>query len=53
MINKKFDEKYNFWIISCDQIADAILDYCLSIDPNSRVALNKSVHSRGFCKHIL
>ena len=22
----------------CDQIADAILDYCLSIDPNSRVA---------------
>ncbi len=22
----------------CDQIADAILDYCISIDPNSRVA---------------
>ena len=19
MINKKFDEKYNFWIISCDE----------------------------------
>jgi S-adenosylmethionine synthetase len=39
----KFKNKYFYLDKICDQVSDAVLDACLSQDPNAKVACGKFI----------
>lgn len=48
MINKKFDEKYNFWIISCDE-GEVISDWSEEEDITDAHITQYSSFKRAYC----
>ena len=48
MINKKFDEKYNFWIISCDE-GEVISDWSEEENITDAHIIEYSSFKRAYC----
>ena len=48
MINKKFDEKYNFWIISCDE-GEVISDWSEEDEITDAHIIEYSSFKRAYC----